>query len=65
MSIDHLPLPRGTYYLWAAFQIKRQRDDLVWRPLGSFEVYGPSATRPPKGVMVLSPIYAHASWNIA
>jgi hypothetical protein len=65
VSIERLPLPRGNYYLWAAVQIKRTRQDLIWRPVGSFEVYGPLPPAPPKGVMVLSPVHVDASWRVA
>ncbi len=67
--LSSLPLPMGNYYLWFAAQPRRMEKGaarhLVWRSIGSFEVFGPSPNKAPKGVMVLSPVHVDASWEIA
>jgi ABC-type polysaccharide/polyol phosphate transport system ATPase subunit len=64
-TFRHLPIPQGHYSLWLAMV---DSDDLhpaqAWRPVGSFDVFGPSAVRPPQGVMVLSPVYVDAEWDL-
>jgi hypothetical protein len=35
-----------------------------WNPVVSFEVFGPHQIRPPDGVMILTPIYVKADWQV-
>jgi ABC-type polysaccharide/polyol phosphate transport system ATPase subunit len=66
-KLGYLPLPKGHYSLWAAITgfPKGHRDPyLQWQPLVSFDTFGPQRRNPPEGVMVLSPIYVGAQWQI-
>jgi ABC-type polysaccharide/polyol phosphate transport system ATPase subunit len=64
--IKNLPLPKGVYYLWlsvagpAGLSANEQ-----WKPVGSFDVFGPIAVEPPKGVLILSPVFVDASWELS
>lgn len=65
--LHNVPLPRGRYYLWTA--IRSAPSDgtqirLSWRPIGSFDVLGVAAVKPPPGVMQLSPVHVDADWDI-
>ena len=67
-KLGYLPLPKGHYSLWVAITgfPKGLRDPyLQWQPLVSFDTFGPQRRNPPEGVMVLSPIYVGAQWQIS
>jgi len=60
-----LPVPKGHYSLWLAMLDSQDMANIHgWRPVGAFDVFGPNAVRPPQGVMVLSPVYVDASWDL-
>jgi ABC-type polysaccharide/polyol phosphate transport system ATPase subunit len=62
-----LPLPKGRYSLWGAMRAPRGSGPtamLPWQPLSSFEAFGPNAINAPSGVMVLSPVYVPAEWEL-
>jgi ABC-2 type transport system ATP-binding protein len=62
-----LPLPKGRYSLWGAMRAPRGSGPtamLPWQPLTSFEAFGPNAINAPSGVMVLSPVYVPAEWEL-
>jgi len=60
-----LPVPQGHYSLWMAMLDSQDLHNVHgWRPVGSFDVFGPAAIRPPQGVMVLSPVYVDAEWDL-
>ena len=62
-----LPLPKGRYSLWGAMRAPRGSGPtamLPWQPLTSFEAFGPNAIKAPAGVMVLSPVYVPADWEL-
>ena len=64
-ALKGLPIPQGHYSLWMPIMDSRDLYNLHgWRPIGSFDVFGPAAIRPPQGVMVLSPVYVDASWDL-
>jgi ABC-type polysaccharide/polyol phosphate transport system ATPase subunit len=64
--MKHLPLPRGQYSLWLSVHRPGiRRVNYPWRPIGSFNVFGSSPAKPPRGVMVLSPVYVDSTWEIA
>jgi ABC-2 type transport system ATP-binding protein len=65
--IDHLPLPRGRYYLWAGLYEPGStiRTLVSWRPVASFEVMGPALDSAPQAVVRLAPIYVKASWDVS
>ena len=63
--LKDLPVPKGHYSLWLAMLDSQDLSNLHgWRPVGSFDVFGPNAVRPPQGVMVLSPVYVDATWDL-
>jgi hypothetical protein len=67
VRLDYLPLPKGRYSVWAAITgfPKGTRDPFVpWQPVLSFDAFGPNRENPPEGVMVLSPIYVGAQWQV-
>jgi ABC-type polysaccharide/polyol phosphate transport system ATPase subunit len=66
--LQSLPLPKGRYSVWAAMRAPHgngTRAAMSWRPVTSFEAFGPLAIRPPSGVMVLSPVYVPAEWELS
>ncbi len=66
--LGYLPLPKGHYSLWfsiTGFPRGRRDPFLQWQPLISFDAFGPQRREPPEGVMVLSPIYVGATWQIS
>jgi hypothetical protein len=64
-TFRNLPIPQGHYSLWLAMiDSDDQHPAQAWRPVGAFDVFGPSAVRPPQGVMVLSPVYVDAAWDL-
>jgi ABC-type polysaccharide/polyol phosphate transport system ATPase subunit len=63
--LQKLPVPHGHYSLWLAVLDKDLYNLHAWRPVGSFDVFGPAAIRPPQGVMVLSPVYVDATWDMS
>jgi len=62
--IRNLPIPKGRYYLWLSM-ISRKNGEPVqgWAPVGHFDVFGAITDTPPKGVLVLSPVYVDATWE--
>ena len=65
--LDTLPLPKGRYSLWAAMRAPHGSGiaaSLPWQPVASFEAFGPAAIKAPAGVMVLSPVYVPAEWEL-
>jgi ABC-type polysaccharide/polyol phosphate transport system ATPase subunit len=64
--LQGLPIPKGHYSLWLAMLDSQDMSNIHgWRPVGSFDVFGPNAIRPPQGVMVLSPVYVEAAWELS
>jgi ABC-type polysaccharide/polyol phosphate transport system ATPase subunit len=65
-NLRSLPLPRGRYYVWLAVEGgRRNRAVQGWKPIATFDVFGPNRPRPPKGVMVLSPVLVPATWELS
>jgi len=65
--LHHVPLPKGRYSLWPAMSGHlggKGMPLLPWRPVMSFDLMGPVAWDPPEGVMVASPVYVGADWEI-
>ena len=67
--MEHLPLPHGHYSLWIGMRPQGAniavKPYLGWQPVTSFDVFGPLPTKPPGGVMVLSPVHVDASWDLS
>jgi ABC-type polysaccharide/polyol phosphate transport system ATPase subunit len=67
-KMQSLPLPKGRYSIWAAMRAPRgsgHNAQLPWQPLISFEAFGPNVIKAPNGVMVLSPVYVPAEWEMS
>jgi ABC-type polysaccharide/polyol phosphate transport system ATPase subunit len=67
-KMHSLPLPKGRYSLWGAMRAPRNSGptaNLPWQPLTSFEAFGPIPIKAPSGVMVLSPVYVPADWELS
>jgi lipopolysaccharide transport system ATP-binding protein len=65
--LRHLPLPKGHYSLWPAMSARGKGNTkplLPWQPIMSFDLMGPDRLNPPDGVMVLSPVYVGADWQV-
>lgn len=66
--LHNLPLPKGRYSVWGAMRAPHgsgSKVSLPWQPLVSFDAFGPDVIRPPSGVMVLSPVYVPADWELS
>ncbi len=65
--LRHVPLAKGRYSIWPAMAGHaggKGKPLLPWRPVMSFDVMGPDSFKPPEGVMVLSPVYVGADWEV-
>ncbi len=62
--LNHIPLPRGRYSVWTAMLGVKHRRLLPWNPVVSFEAFGPDQWPTPEGVMILTPIYVKADWQV-
>ena len=65
--LHHLPLAKGRYSLWPAMSGHaggKGKPLLPWRPVMSFDVMGPDSYSLPEGVMVMSPVYVGADWEV-
>ena len=65
--LRHVPLGKGRYSLWPAMSGHlrgKGKPLLPWRPVTSFDVMGPDLPKLPEGVMVLSPVYVGADWQV-
>ncbi|MBV8464119.1 MAG: ABC transporter ATP-binding protein [Acidimicrobiales bacterium] len=65
--LHHVPLAHGRYSLWPAMSGHaggKGKPYLPWRPVMSFDVMGPDLYGVPEGVMVLSPVYVGAEWEV-
>jgi ABC-type polysaccharide/polyol phosphate transport system ATPase subunit len=66
-TLRHVPLAHGRYSLWPAMSGHaggKGKPYLPWRPVMSFDVMGPEAHAIPEGVMVLSPVFVGADWQV-
>ena len=63
--LKNLPLPKGGYSVWTAMNgVRPVRPYIPWKPVISFDAFGPEAARPPEGVMAMTPIYVGADWRV-
>jgi ABC-2 type transport system ATP-binding protein len=64
-TFDHLPLPRGSYSVWACVMDREKRFDLSpWHPIGSFDVMGPEPEEIPRAIVRVSAVQVHSTWEI-
>lgn len=67
-SMRNLPLPKGRYSLWIGMRARAgeaMKPYLTWQPVLSFDVFGPMPSKPPNGVMVLSPVHVDSEWELS
>jgi ABC-type polysaccharide/polyol phosphate transport system ATPase subunit len=64
--VDHLPLPRGKYFLWiGAYQGSTNGPELIgWQSAAPFDVYGPDLDEAPVAVVRLSPVQVISDWSL-
>jgi len=65
--VHNIPLPKGGYSVWTAMTSFGKWADtplMPWKPVTSFDVFGPDVLNPPEGVMVAAPLYVGTTWNI-
>jgi ABC-type polysaccharide/polyol phosphate transport system ATPase subunit len=62
--IDHLPLPRGRWWVWISMYDTQRRDLLPWHPAAHFDVVGPRLDPPPSSIKRLAPVQVDASWRV-
>ena len=65
-EIDHLPLPKGRFYLWAGiYEGSRYGPELLpWQAVAEFDVYGPRLDQAPRAVVRLAPLQLATTWNV-
>jgi ABC-type polysaccharide/polyol phosphate transport system ATPase subunit len=65
--LSHIPLPKGHYSVWTAmtgFAKGKGKPYVPWQPVIAFDTFGPDRLEPPEGVMVLSPVYVGAKFEV-
>jgi ABC-type polysaccharide/polyol phosphate transport system ATPase subunit len=65
--LRNVPLAHGRYSLWPAMSghlYGKGKPLLAWSPVTTFDVMGPDLPKLPEGVMVLSPVYVGADWQV-
>lgn len=65
--LQSLPLPKGHYSLWGAMRApvgSGHTAEFPWQPMVAFDAFGPEVIKAPNGVMVLSPVYVPAEWEL-
>lgn len=62
-AMEHLPLPRGRYFLWAGV-FDKKRDLLPWHPVARFDVSGPDLQDAPRAIVRLAPLHVDAAWEV-
>jgi ABC-type polysaccharide/polyol phosphate transport system ATPase subunit len=65
MTVNALPLPAGSYYVWVAVRDTVARRDLTpWQPLGPLAVGGAGRLDPvPRAIVRLAPVHVDAEWH--
>ena len=65
--LHDIPLPKGHYSVWTAmtsFGKFAETPLLPWKPVASFDAFGPDVLQPPEGVMVAAPLHVGSTWDI-
>jgi ABC-type polysaccharide/polyol phosphate transport system ATPase subunit len=65
--LHNIPLPKGHYSVWTAmtsFGKWAETPLLPWKPVASFDAFGPDVLQPPEGVMVAAPLHVGSSWEV-
>jgi ABC-type polysaccharide/polyol phosphate transport system ATPase subunit len=64
VTLEHLPLPRGRFYLWIAVLDERGHDLLTWHPAAHFDVVGPDLDAAPRAVVRVAPLHVQAKFEL-
>ncbi len=65
--LHNIPLPRSHYSVWTAMTSFGKWADsplLPWKPVASFDAFGPEILEPPEGVMVAAQLHVGTTWEI-
>ena len=65
--LHNIPLPKGGYSVWTAMTSFGKWADtplLPWKPVTSFDAFGPDVLHPPQGVMVAAPLHVGTTWDV-
>ncbi len=65
--LHDLPLPKGRYSVWTAMTSFGKWANvplLPWKPVTSFDTFGPEVLHPPEGVMVAAPLHVGTTWAV-
>jgi ABC-type polysaccharide/polyol phosphate transport system ATPase subunit len=63
-SMERLPVPRGSYYVWITLFDGGSRALIPWHPAAQLELFGPELDAPPVAVVRLAPVYVAARWTL-
>ena len=64
LTIPHLPLPRGRFFVWAVVDEPPIEEHLSWQPIGKFDVTGPDLVKLPAAVVRRAPIHMDGTFEI-
>jgi ABC-2 type transport system ATP-binding protein len=64
LSLSHVPLPHGSYYVWMGIVDGKGEDLVPWHPTASLNVIGNFLDPAPRAVVRLSPVYVDATWDV-
>lgn len=62
--LQHLPLPRGRFYVWVGVFTNKGQELLPWQPATEFDVSGPDLAPVPQGIVRLSPVQMMTAWEV-
>lgn len=62
-SIDHLPLPAGTYYVWFGAYVAEGGELTPWQPVRRLAVAGEQLDVLPRAIVRLAPVQARCTWE--
>jgi ABC-type polysaccharide/polyol phosphate transport system ATPase subunit len=65
--LTHLPLPKGHFSLWCCIDKPPSIGNevyLPWQPVTSFDAFGAEPRGGPEGVLIMTPVYVRAEWEI-
>jgi ABC-2 type transport system ATP-binding protein len=71
LTLQHLPLPMGNYYLWFAVhnpleRVHKRGALTEWQPMGGMLVEGYTRLDPtPRAIVRLSPVFVEADWSVS
>jgi ABC-2 type transport system ATP-binding protein len=63
-SIEHVPLPGGSYWLWVGMFDRSGTALMAWHPASRFDVAGPALDVAPPAIVRRAPVYVAASWTV-